>query len=68
MIEIQPDRIGAYYNITAIYAKQNKKEESTRWLKKAVKKGFKNWELLKTDTKLENIRETAYYQSLIRKH
>ncbi|MHC4459381.1 MAG: tetratricopeptide repeat protein, partial [Planctomycetota bacterium] len=45
MIEIQPDRIGAYYNITAIYAKQNKKEESTRWLKKAVKKGFKNWEL-----------------------
>jgi tetratricopeptide (TPR) repeat protein len=68
IIEIQPGRIGAYYNITAIYAKQNKKEESTRWLKKAVKKGFKNWELLKTDTKLENIRETAYYQSLIRKH
>ena len=66
IIEIQPERIGAYYNIAAIYAKQNKKEESTRWLKKAVKKGFKNWELLKTDTKLENIRKTAYYQSLIK--
>jgi Tfp pilus assembly protein PilF len=68
MIELWPKSPGIYYYITAIYATQNKKEESIRWLKKAVKKGFKNWELLKTDTKLENIRETAYYQSLIQKH
>jgi Tfp pilus assembly protein PilF len=68
MIEFWPNSPGAYYYVTAIYAKQNKKEESIRWLKKAVNKGFNNWELLKTDTKLENIRETVYYQSLIRKH
>jgi Tfp pilus assembly protein PilF len=68
VIKIQPDSLGAYYNITAIYAKQNKREESVQWLRKAVTKGFKNWELLKTDTKLQNIRQTAYYQSLIRKH
>jgi Tfp pilus assembly protein PilF len=68
MTELWPNSPGVYYYITAIYAKQNKKEESIRWLKKAVKKGFNNWELLKTDTKLENIRETAYYQSLIREH
>jgi Tfp pilus assembly protein PilF len=68
IIEIEPDNLAAYYNIIAVYAIQNKKQESIQWLKKAVKKGFKNWELLKKDTKLENIREAAYYQSLIRKH
>jgi tetratricopeptide (TPR) repeat protein len=68
MTELWPNSPGAYYYITAIYAKKNEKEESIRWLKKAVRKGFKNWELLKSDTKLENIRETAYYQFLIRKH
>jgi tetratricopeptide (TPR) repeat protein len=68
MIELWPNSPGAYYYITAIYAKQNKKEESIRWLKKAVTKGFNNWELLEKDTKLENIRDRSYYQSLIRKH
>lgn len=68
IIEIEPENLSAYYNITAIYAIQNKRKESIQWLKKAVKKGFKNWTLLKLDKKLNNIRKTEYFQALIRKH
>ncbi|MGD2271373.1 MAG: tetratricopeptide repeat protein [Desulfobacterales bacterium] len=68
IIEIEPENLGAYYNITAIYAIQNKRQESIQWLKKAVKKGFKNWTLLKFDKKLNNIRKTEYFQALIGMH
>ncbi|MEA2015068.1 MAG: hypothetical protein U9N38_07200, partial [Thermodesulfobacteriota bacterium] len=51
--------------IACAYARQNKREESIAWLKKAVDRGFKRWELLKTDKDLKNIRGTSYYRNTI---
>ncbi|MDM8551658.1 tetratricopeptide repeat protein [Desulfobacterales bacterium HSG2] len=63
--ELQPDNADAYYYIACIYARQKKTEKSVDWLKKSVEKGYKNWEFLKTDSNLENIRGSSYYQSLV---
>jgi tetratricopeptide (TPR) repeat protein len=64
--DIDPDRPGAYYNIACIYARQNKAEESIEWLKKAIKRGYENWDLIKTDNDLDNIRSSSYYKEIIR--
>ncbi|MCP4668729.1 MAG: tetratricopeptide repeat protein, partial [Deltaproteobacteria bacterium] len=66
MIELRPDNYVAYYNIACMYARQDKVEESVHWLKQAVERGFKDWEFLKKDKDLENIRNTSYFKGLIR--
>jgi hypothetical protein len=43
-------------------------EESTGWLKKAIEKGYDNWDLIKTDKDLNNIRGSSYYEELVRGH
>ena len=65
-LAVRPDRWEASYYIAGTYARQNKVEESVGWLEKAVKGGFRDWNLLRTDPNLESIRATAYYQELMR--
>ena len=66
IIELQPDSVMARYNIACVYARQGKIKESVDWLKKAIGKGFKDWDILKTDRDLENIRGSVGYKELIR--
>ncbi|MFC1813230.1 tetratricopeptide repeat protein [Thermodesulfobacteriota bacterium] len=68
IIEIVPDHAGTYYNIACIYALQHKTKESIDWLKEAIKKGYDNWDLIKTDKDLQNIRETLSYKEFITGH
>ncbi|MCK4518277.1 tetratricopeptide repeat protein, partial [Candidatus Babeliales bacterium] len=58
----------ASYNIACIYSIQDKIEESINSLKKAIEKGYNNWDLIKTDKELENIRGSSYYKELIAGH
>ena len=64
-LRINPDFSAACYNIACLYATQNRTEESINWLRKAVEKGYKNRNLLKTDEDLDNIRGAAYYKRLV---
>jgi tetratricopeptide (TPR) repeat protein len=67
VMRLNPDLSAAvYYNIACIYARQNKIEESIAWLKKAVDKGFKRWNLIKIDEDMENIRGSSYYKEIIK--
>jgi tetratricopeptide (TPR) repeat protein len=68
IIELRPDRFDVYYNIACLFSRQERIEESVDWLKKAVQKGYMNWDVIKTDKDLDNIRGTSYYQELIRDH
>jgi len=68
VITLIPDNPSVYYNIACIYANQNKPEESVVWLKKAVEKGFNDWEHIKTDSDLDNIRSSSYYKEFIKEH
>jgi hypothetical protein len=53
------------YNIACVWALQYQIEDSLKWLKKSVSKGFDNWNYIKNDKDLENIRDTSYFTALI---
>ncbi|HPR52128.1 MAG TPA: tetratricopeptide repeat protein [Deltaproteobacteria bacterium] len=65
LVKHNPGNAEAYYNIACIYARQGNTEESIGWLKKSINAGFKNWELLKKDPDLKNIRPSSYYKDLM---
>ena len=54
----------AYYNMACIYALQNMVEQSIACLDKAIKSGFQDWHLVRTDQDLKNIRGTSSYKKL----
>ena len=68
MITFLPDNPVVYYNIACIYARQNKPEPSVAWLQKAVDKGFDDWEHIKTDSDLDNIRSASEFQIFVKGH
>ena len=68
LIELDPDNPSTYYNIAVLYALQNEVDDAVGWLKKAVAKGYHNWELIKTDKDLANIRHSEDYQQLVKGH
>jgi tetratricopeptide (TPR) repeat protein len=66
--QLQPNNPEVYYNIACIYAKGNKTGESIAWLNQAIDKGFKDWDLIKKDRDLENIRNSSYVIELMKGH
>lgn len=68
VLDYLPENPAVYYNIACIYAKQNKPEESVAWLKKAVGKGFDDWEHIKADGDLDNIRNSLQYKEFVKGH
>jgi len=65
---IQPYNPEIDYNVACIYAKQNMAEESIRWLKQSLEKGFHKWELIEKDPDLENIRGTTLFNTFINEY
>jgi hypothetical protein len=43
-------------------------DKSIKWLKKAIDKGYANWENIKKDGDLDNIRDDKAYKELIKNH
>jgi len=63
-----PDNANTYYNIAATHSKLNEIDKSINWLKQAVNKGYNNWDLIKTDPDLANIRDALAYKEIIKDH
>jgi len=63
---LQPHNAGHYYNLACIYSSQNQIEASLDRLKKAIEKGYDNWDLIKSDKDLINIRGSADFKALIK--
>ena len=68
MLTFLPDNPTVHYNIACIYAQQNRLKESITWLKRAVAKGFADWELIKSDSDLNNIRGSLPYEEFMKGH
>jgi Flp pilus assembly protein TadD len=66
VIALQPDNPNTYYNIAALHALLNNIDDSVQWLQKAVDKGYRNWDLIKTDKDLKSIRNSAGYKELVK--
>ena len=68
MLKLEPDNAAINYNIACLYAIQNDQDKAISWLRLAVEKGYDNWEKIKTDPDLENIRDSIFYKEIIKKH
>ncbi len=68
LLNQNPEKPDTYYNIACMYAKQNMTDKAIEWLKLSIERGFNNWELIKNDPDLANIRDSAYINELIKNH
>jgi len=68
LMEGQPDNSRYHYNTACMYALQDKVEESIFWLREAIKKGYDNWDNIKSDKQLKNIRSSLGYRELLSGH
>jgi len=66
--DLQPDNASVYYNIACMYSIQNRTKESLDSLKRAVEKGYDNWDHIKADKDLKNIRNSLYYKEIMGNH
>lgn len=65
IISSWPDLNSAYYNLACTYSKQGNREASIEWLKAAIEHGYDNFELIKQDPDLKNIREHDEYKKIL---
>jgi pentatricopeptide repeat protein len=65
MRTLKPDDPEVYYNIACIYSKQGRLEDALHYLEEAMHHGFNNWDMMKSDPDLENVRGAAGYKKLI---
>ncbi|MEW6078985.1 MAG: tetratricopeptide repeat protein [Thermodesulfobacteriota bacterium] len=56
-----------FYNLACLYARLNEKEKALEKLQEAVENGYNNWNHLEADKDLENISDTTYYQTLLKR-
>ncbi len=54
-----------YYNIACYYAVAGQSMRAMEWLEKAVSHGYDNWELIRTDPDLQNLRGLPEYRDFI---
>lgn len=68
ILNYEPDDAETHFNIACMYSRLNRVDESIEWLKKAIDKGYTNWESIKKDSDLDSIRASSAYKQLIRGH
>ena len=64
-IELKPDFADAYYEKACLFAITNNTSEACSLLKTAIKKGYSNWKNIRTDSDLDNIRNSTCYKEII---
>ena len=64
--EVRPDSAEANYHIACIYARKGQAQRGISWLQQAIEKGFNRWELIKTDSDLDPIRDSENFQPKVK--
>ena len=64
-IELNPERARSYYNLACCYSLQGDKDKAIEYLRQAIEKGYNNFERMKKDTDLDNIRNDPRFIKLI---
>ena len=67
-LEINPDSWEANYNLAALYSIQNQTDSSLRSLDRALELGFKDYDLLKDDPDLNNVRKHPEFRKILKKY
>lgn len=66
IIRLRPTSPIVYYYMASIYSEQNKIQESIDCIKNAIRTGFKDWELLRTDKNLQNLRNSQSFKEFLK--
>jgi protein O-mannosyl-transferase len=66
ILDLVPSEPGTCYNIACMYAKMGNIPESIEWLTQAIQNGYDNWDAIKSDPDLANIREADAFKALIK--
>lgn len=56
------------YNLACLYSLQKMQKKSLKYFEQALQKGFNNFEHIKIDTDLDNIRQTPQFKALLQKY
>ncbi len=65
-IQLSPDDSLMSYNVACLYSRLGEKTSGIEYLEKAIKQGYTNFEWLKRDPDLENIRNEAGFVELMK--
>ncbi len=68
IVKLRPDSPIVYYYMASIYSGQNKIQESLDCIKNAIRTGFKDWDLLKADKNLQNLRNSQSFKEFLKNH
>jgi tetratricopeptide (TPR) repeat protein len=66
IIERRPNTSAADYHIACIYSRRGQIDDAIKWLNQAIQKGFNRWDLIKTDSDLNGIRDSKNFQMLVK--
>ncbi len=64
-IGLDPSHYWAYYNKACMYSLKDEPDDACRWLARAIEAGYENWDHIRSDRDLNNIRETNCYKNLV---
>ncbi len=64
-IEINPKYDIVYYNMACLYSTRNNNEEACKWLRKSIENGYDNWQHIKKDLDLDNIRDAYCFKEIM---
>jgi tetratricopeptide (TPR) repeat protein len=67
VIQLNPDFVTPYYRLARAYSLKKDKENTIKYLEKAVDKGFDNIKSIEQNPRLDFIRNTPEYRRIIKK-
>ncbi len=66
--ELLPDSFSVYYNLACLYSLENKIDLALDSLDKALENGFQEYDLLRGDSELKNLRKSPEFKKVLDKH
>lgn len=66
--EINPNNPTVHYNFVALYSLQKQLDRALDSLDRALELGFNNYDALRTDTDLNNVRKHPEFRKILEKH
>lgn len=67
-VELNPNSWGAHYNFAVLYSVQNQIDSSLHSLDRALELGFNDYDLLRNDPDLNNVRKHSGFKQILKKY
>jgi arylsulfatase A-like enzyme len=67
-LDLDPLHSESYYDVACLYSLLNKEKEALKFLEKAIRAGYDNFNHMQQDTDLDNIRDTDQFKEILTKY